>query len=223
MKDKIKEIFINLGADLCGVASVDLFVNSPEGFHPKDIFSDCKSVIVFAKKIPKGLANVNPRIVYRQFNNVALTEIDRIAYLGSNELEKIPNAIAVPIPCDNPYDYWDEENLEGKGTLSMKHAAVLAGIGTLGKNTLLLNSKYGNMLTLGAVLTNLDLPSDPPARDICLKGCRICIDNCPGKAINENHVTQKNCRKCAYGSNDRGLWVVNCNKCRINCPMSLGL
>lgn len=142
MKDKIKEIFINLGADVCGIANVDLFIDTPKGFHPIDIFSECKSVIVFAKKIPKGLACVSPRIIYQQFNSIGPVELDRIAYRASNEIEKIYDAIAVPIPSDSPYDYWDAENLEGRGTISMKHAAVLAGIGTLGKSTLLLNSKY---------------------------------------------------------------------------------
>lgn len=29
------------------------------------------------------------------------------------------------MPCDNPYEYWDEEKLQGKGLISMKHTAVL--------------------------------------------------------------------------------------------------
>lgn len=222
MKDKIKEIFINLGAEVCGVANIDLFTDVPKGFHPTDIYSDCKSVIVFAKKIPKGLTHVNPRIVYQNFNSISNVELDRIAYLASNEIEKLYNGIAVPIPSDGPYDYWNENNLEGRGIISMKHTAVLAGIGTLGKSTLLLNSEYGNMLNIGAVLTNLNLSSDAPAENICIKGCRLCIDNCPVSAISEHGVNQKLCRNCAYASNDRGFDVVNCNKCRTVCPVALG-
>ncbi len=222
MKEKIKEIFINLGAEVCGVASIDLFFDAPKGFHPTDIYPDCKSVIVFAKKAPRGLAYVSPRIIYQHFNYLNLDEVDRIAYEASNEIEKIYNGIVVPIPSDGPYDYWDSENLEGRGIISMKHSAVLAGLGVLGKSTLLLNSQYGNMLSIGAVLTNLDLPSDPPAENICIKECRSCINNCPVNAINENGVNQKLCRQFAYATNDRGFDVVNCNKCRIICPMALG-
>lgn len=222
MKDKIKEIFINLGAEVCGVANIDLFIDTPKGFHPTDIYPDCKSVIVFAKKIPRGLAYVSPRIIYQHFNSISPVEVDRIAYLASNEIEKIYKVITVPIPSDGPYDYWDAKNLEGRGIISMKDAAVLAGIGTLGKSTLLLNSQYGNMLSIGAVLTNLNLPSDAPAENICIKGCSLCIDNCPVNAINEYGVNQKLCRKCAYASNDRGFDVVNCNKCRTICPMAFG-
>ena len=39
----------------------------------------------------------------------------------------------------------------------MKHTAVLCGIGALGKNTLLLNPQYGNELTIGVILTDLNL------------------------------------------------------------------
>jgi len=222
MKDKIKEIFINFGAEVCGVANIDLFIDAPKGFHPRDIYSDCKSVIVFAKKIPMGLAYVSPRIIYQHFNNMSPVVLDTIAYLACNEIEKTQEAIAVPIPSDGPYDYWDAKNLEGRGTISMKHAAVLAGIGTLGKSTLLFNSQYGNMLNIGAVLTNLNLPSDSASENICIKGCSNCIDNCPVGAINEYGVNQKLCRKCAYASNDRGFEVVNCNKCRTICPMAFG-
>jgi epoxyqueuosine reductase len=222
VKDKIKEIFINLGAEVCGVANIDLFIDAPKGFHPADIYPDCKSVIVFAKKVPSGLAYVSPRIIYQHFNSISNVEVDRIAYLASNEIERIYNGITVPVPSDCPYDYWDAKNMEGRGVISMKDAAVLAGIGALGKSTLLLNNQYGNMLSIGAVLTNLNLSSDTPAENICIKGCGLCINNCPINAINEYGVNQRLCRKCAYGSNDRGFDVVNCNKCRTICPMAFG-
>lgn len=223
MKNEIKEIFLKQGADICGVANIDLFGDTPEGFRPTDIYSDCKSVIVFAKAVPKGAALVGSRIVYMHYNELTEAELDRIAFRAANEIEKtFRGAIAVPLPADNPYDYWEAENTKGHGILSMKHAAVRAGIGALGKSTILLNSRYGNMIDLCAVLTNLDLPSDPPAENICLENCHLCVDNCPVNAIHENSVNQKLCRKNSYGVNDRGFSVVNCNRCRVKCPMVFG-
>jgi len=222
MKEKIKELFINLGAEICGVANIDRFIDAPKGFHPADIYIDCKSVIVFAKSLPRGIAKVNPRIIYNHFNSVSAMELDRIAYIASIEIEKQYNVVAIPIPCDGPYDCWDEEKMEGRGTISMKHAGALAGIGTLGNNTLLINNNYGNMLNIGVVLTNLNLPSDPLAEKLCIDGCNLCKDSCPVNAIGEMGVNQKLCRKCAYGSNERGFDVVNCNKCRTVCPMAFG-
>lgn len=222
MKDKIKEIFINLGAEVCGIANIDSFTDAPQGFHPADIYPDAKSIIVFAKRIPRGITKVNPRIIYGHFNDMIPVELDKIAYLASIEIENKYNAIVVPIPSDGPYDYWDADNMEGRGLISMKHAAVLAGIGSLGKSTILLNNQYGNMLTIGAVLTNLDLPSDMAAESICIKGCSLCVDNCPANAIAEDSVNQKLCRTHTYGQNARGYGVVNCNKCRTICPMAFG-
>lgn len=222
MKEEIRDIFIKLGAEVCGVANIDRFSNAPKGFHPVDIYEDCRSVIVFSKTLPKGIVQVSPRIIYQHFNSIGPIELDRIAYLASIEIERCYNGHAVPLPSDGPYDCWDAGNMEGRGILSMKHAAVLAGIGTLGKNTLLLNSKYGNMLNIGAVLTDLNLSSDALAEDICIKGCQLCINNCPVNAIGESGVNQKLCRNHTYGSNERGFDIVNCNKCRTICPMSFG-
>ena len=121
---------------------------------------------------------------------------------------------------DGPYEYWDAEKLEGRGLLSMKHAAVQAGIGTLGKNTLLLNSHYGNRLSIGAVLTDLDLPSDPLAEEICINGCQLCLDSCPVKALDGQTANQKLCRQHSYATNARGYEVVTCNTCRVVCPVN---
>ena len=51
---KVKEIMKNLGADLCGIASLDRFADAPEGYHPTDVFPLCKSVISFACRFPVG-------------------------------------------------------------------------------------------------------------------------------------------------------------------------
>lgn len=52
------------------------------------------------------------------------------------------NGICVPIPSDDPYEYWETETMTGKGLLSMKHVAVACGIGQIGKSSLLLNPEY---------------------------------------------------------------------------------
>lgn len=221
MKNEIKEIFIRLGCDICGVTNVDRFDNAPKGFHPRDIYEDCKSVIVFAKAIPNSIAKVNPRIIYQHFNNIGPIILDRIAYEAALHIER-NYGYAVPIPSDGPYEYWDEEKLEGRGLLSMKHAAVNAGIGTLGKNTMLINSQFGSMLNIGAVLTDLDLPSDPFVEEVCIKNCRTCLDSCPVNALDGQYVNQSLCRTNTYGKNARGYDVVNCNQCRVVCPRAFG-
>lgn len=222
MKSQIKELILSLGADVCGVSNVDRFSEAPEGFHPRDIFPDCKSVIVFGISLPKGLTKVEPRLIYGHFNYGTCPEVDWVALKAAKEMERLFGEYTVPIPSDGPYEYWDVTKLEGRGLISMKHAAVLAGLGTLGKNTLLLNEEYGNLLTLGVVLSELDLPSDPLAESICLENCSICVNNCPAEALDGQRANQTRCRPNTYGTNARGFNTVNCNKCRIVCPMRFG-
>ena len=193
MEERIKEILKQLGADDYGIANIERFANSPSGFHPADIYKDCRSVIVFAKCMPKGLAYVSPRIAYIRATEVNLNELDRIGVLASIEIEKA-GGIAVPIPSDSPYEYWDAERLEGRGIFSMRHAAQLSGLGSMGKSNLIINKKFGTMLNFGAILTNLDLKSDLLSEEMCLPNCRICLDNCPQKALNGLNVNQKICR-----------------------------
>lgn len=161
-------------------------------------------------------------MIYGHFNNNVCHEVDRIGLKCAKIIERDYSAIAVPIPCDGPYEYWEVENMHGKGLISMKHAAVLSGLGEIGKSTLLLNPQYGNLLTLGAILTNLDLKSDELSESVCIKGCRKCIDACPVHAINNGTVNQKLCRLNAYGKTARGFDTVDCNKCRVVCPMRYG-
>ena len=184
------------------------------------IYSDCKSVISFALAIPQGLTKVNPRLIYGHFNYMSCPEIDNIAFKSAKKMEELFKCVAVPVPCDCPYEYWDTEKKEGRGLLSMKHAAVQAGLGSIGKNMLLINKRYGNLLTLGAILTNLVLPSDMISESICITNCNKCVEACPVKAIENGTVNQKLCRENTYDKTKRGFDTVDCNKCRVVCPVN---
>lgn len=222
MKEQIKKRILELGADVCGVANIDRFSEAPAGFHPRDLFPDCRSAVVFGVALPRGLAQVEPRLIYGHFNSIAAQEADFIAFRAAKEIERRWGGQAVPLPSDGPYEYWEAEKLEGRGLISMKHAAVLVGLGTLGRSTLLLNETFGNQLILGAVLTDIDLASDPLARRICLENCRLCIESCPVQALDGLRADQAKCRPNTYGTNARGFDTVNCNRCRTVCPMRFG-
>ncbi len=222
MESTVKKIVLELGADLCGLAHIESFSQAPPGFHPADIFSRCRSVVVLAKRLPRGAGEVNPRIVYNRANDLNILEVDRLAYLSALAIENL-GATAVPLPSDSPYDYWDEAKSRGRGVLSMRHSAVLAGRGRLGRSTRGCNRQFGNMLTLGAGLTDRDLKSDPPAEELCPDNCGLCLKACPSRALDGTTVDQQRCRPHTYGVNARGFGVVNCNLCRTGCPLSLGV
>jgi epoxyqueuosine reductase len=84
------------------------------------------------------------------------------------------------------------------GPINERVLAKHAGLGWLGKNTLLLNERLGSFFFLGVILTTLDLPptlgtSDVPPPDRC-GTCRKCIDACPTQALVEPYVMDA--RKC---------------------------
>ncbi len=223
MKEEIRNAILGFGADLCGFAAAERFTEAPKGFQPQDIFPGCQTVIVIAMALPKGLLAVDSRIIYGYFNEMSCPIVDNISFKAAQFLEKNYSQIAVPLPCDAPYDYWNSEKMEGRGLISMKHAAVQAGFGALGKNSLLLNSRYGNLLTVGAILTDMKIESDPRAASICIEGCDLCIRNCPVQALDGVGANQKFCRTRAYGKTERGFGTVDCNKCRTICPRRFGI
>lgn len=218
---EIKKIVLSLGADLCGIASVDRFDKAPEGFHPKDLYSECKSVIVFAKKLPESIFYSNSFIPYSFVDDIALHEILRLSFEISVKLEKL-NISAMPIPSE-PYDYWDKDSMTGKGMISLKHAGYLAGLGVIGRNSLLCNPQFGNLIKLGAVIANVDIEADPIINyDFCSDNCNLCIDNCPSGALGGESVIQRNCRLNSEGSTEKGAPITICNNCRKICPNRTG-
>ncbi len=221
-KNTIKKIGYELGADICGVASIDRFYKAPKGFHPKDIFPETKSVIVFGKKFPESVFFSKNPIPYSCCDEVALSEIMKITYEFSNRLEK-EKVIAVPIPSE-PYDYWDDKNMVGKGMISLKHAACLAGLGSLGRNNLFYNYEYGNLIKLGALLIDLNLESDPIREfNFCKDECGLCIKQCPVGALNEMPVNQKKCRQNSESTTKKGAPITVCYNCRMICPYRAGI
>ena len=84
------------------------------------------------------------------------------------------------------------------GPLNERVLAKHAGLGWLGKNTLLLNERIGSFFFLGVILTTLDLqPSlgtaDVPPADRC-GSCRKCIEACPTGALVDAYVMDA--RRC---------------------------
>ena len=77
--------------------------------------------------------------------------------------------------------------------LSQKKMAQLAGLGAIGKNSLLINPTYGPWIRLQSILTDAPLtPDQPYTTDLC-KNCTKCIDACPTKALTPYTIDPEKC------------------------------
>jgi len=218
----MKKFVLSKGADLVGIASVSRFEGAPDGHKPEDILPDAKTVIVLAKRIPNGVVMDGPATSYHNMMIIFYDQLDLIAHEMAIYIEQ-QGAVAIPVPSDDPYYDWNPDKVHGRGDLSHKHAAQAAGLGKLGKNSLLITPEFGNRVQLVSVVTNLNLESDPLVEDeLCPSKCIICIESCPVKAItNGQQVNQRVCRSHMFLKLPKGQIIYGCRECRKVCPVGI--
>lgn len=72
------------------------------------------------------------------------------------------------------------------GHLSHRVLGYYAGLGFIGKSTLLVTPKYGARVRLVTVLTDAPFEPTGPRNSSECGDCRACVDLCPANAIKEN-------------------------------------
>ncbi len=142
--------------------------------------------------------------------------------------------------CDALHDVWPDEQyktcVDSAPILEREHAAR-AGLGWVGKHTLLIHPQLGSWLLLGEIVTTLELETAEqtaehedapiPGADHC-GTCTRCIDACPTDCITPYQLNASRCISYLTiehrGEIDPSLhepmgdWIAGCDVCQEVCP-----
>jgi epoxyqueuosine reductase len=115
------------------------------------------------------------------------------------------------------------------GPVPERELAQRAGLGWIGKNTMLITPGRGSYSLLASVFTNVELATDRPFRADRCGSCTRCLDACPTMAFPSPRVLDAS--RCIsyvtieYGgdvapelASDMGSWVFGCDVCQDVCP-----
>ncbi|MEN3044043.1 MAG: tRNA epoxyqueuosine(34) reductase QueG [Candidatus Hydrothermales bacterium] len=181
----------------------------------KKVYSDVKSILVVAVPYKK--------LYFEKFKIASYAlHVDYHKFLY-NKLKKIMEETKKNFKDIDYKIYVDT------GPILERMFARKAGLGFIGKNTMLISFKKGSYLVLGIVLMNCYVESDREVKKNYCGNCQRCIEACPTKAIIKPFVLDSN--KCIsyHTVENKGEipdeiskklngWIFGCDICQEVCP-----
>jgi epoxyqueuosine reductase len=245
LAEQIKLWSSELGFSSMGITDIDLSQDQRylEKWLEKGYHGEMKYMERHGKKRsrPAELVQGTKRIISlsmnylpENYNGLELLEEDKKAFVSGyargrdyhkimrSRLKKLVSKIKVHSSHENRVFVDSAPVLE-------KALAQKAGLGWIGKNTLLLNKNTGSYFFLGEIYTDLELPIDEPKIVNHCGSCTSCMDVCPTKAF--EGPNQLDARKCIsyltieYKGSIKeelrpmmGNRIFGCDDCQIFCP-----
>ena len=183
---------------------------------PIKILPECKLILVLAVPYTpagKGQAGVAAYALGDDYHEVLQPRLEAlVAFLEEQTGGPVPNR-------------WYTDT----GPVLERDLARRAGLGWIGKNSMLIHPKKGSFFFLAEILLGIDLPPDPPFESDHCGTCTRCLDACPtgcilpdrtldaGRCI--SYLTIEN--KGEIPENLRplvGEWLFGCDVCQQVCP-----
>ena len=242
LTEQIKAEARRLGFTLTGVTTpdppdhLDFFHNwISKGFHasmdwiaverslerrsdPRVILPECKSILVLGSPYPapkgnlKG-GNIASYALNQDYHDVLPDKLKRL-------VKFLEEKVGHPVP-----NRWYTDT----GPVLEKELAMRAGLGWIGKNTLLINRDHGSYFLISEILLGLDLVADLPITESFCGSCTNCLDTCPTGALREPYTLDAN-RCISYLTIEHreeiplelrpqiGDWIFGCDICQVVCP-----
>jgi len=215
----VKEYGIKAGANVVGIAASKDFSLAPDGFKPTDVLPECLSVIVLGATFsPEVLCDIDE---YTTSRNEMLTALTSIAKETAKRIKGDGYNTKVISAAGGKWVDGDGRK-EQFGYISLKHAAEIAGLGFIGKNYLLTNPQYGNLLWFSAVLTDAELTPDEKTQSDMCDNCNKCVVACPAGALDDLAAFER--RGCSkFFTIEDKKFKIKCFLCRTICPNSSGV
>ncbi len=240
MKQKITEIANLTGIEIIGFTNVldytylyEFLDNRTQRGHnsefeepdinkrldARNVFQKCKSIIAIGVPYAEGFKKPDA-------NDKGLLSVSSYGEDYHKKLGALLKKLAEEIKKDINFEY---EICVDTSPLIDREICKNAGLGSYGKNTLLINDKFGSFINLGYLLTDLEIECDNRTNNINICGdCNICVKSCPNGAILRkgginakrciSYLTQtKNYISLEYRKNMRNQ-IYGCDVCQIVCP-----
>jgi epoxyqueuosine reductase len=199
LKEEIRNYAQEIGVDDIGFASVENY-NSPNSPPINEIYPKAKTIIVMGFQPLDNYDSENIQIassgskIVSDFANACTYKLAR--YIKQKFKAKVISITQTPV------------NINKKTTLpfadlSLRHAAVAAGLGTFGRHNLVIHPIFGTKIRFTAIITNLEIRPDVPIKDSLCTDCDICVKQCPAKALDEEGRTDV--MKCMLNSQPNGF------------------
>jgi epoxyqueuosine reductase QueG len=185
LNDEIRTLIEDQRIPVWGSSSAMKMANEPPGCQPEDLLPGARSLLCFGTPLPRAVYRVpvyGLETVWRA-QNLNYRRLDTLSTQFASILEENGER-ALPIFGCYPLEI--NKSGDVAGYLNLIRMGAVVGIGVVGRNGLLINSRYGARLMLGGVITTATLPEirypmvDEPG---CPPDCRICEEACPVKAI----------------------------------------
>lgn len=203
-----------------GIKGLEYLKNTMEKrMNPKEKFPWAKGIIVLGvnyyqgvfPKVKKGECKISRYAVGRDYHHVLGKMLEELTLFirsnsGAQELK-----------------YYTDT-----GPVLEKELARRAGLGWIGKNTLLITEKYGSWIFLGEIITDIDFEPDLPSENKC-GDCSSCHDSCPSNALKTPYKLEiESCTSYQTTENPGPLsgwfpspenpFVFGCDICQEVCP-----
>jgi len=191
LTEKVKARAFSSGADLVGIVSTERVDAVPRYWigwqiqdytkEPKYYMRDSKSIIVLGYQ------------AWDDIHEVVVVRGDRKEFPVYHRIRLLTRRISSFL------ESLGYKTIVYPELLPQKRMAQLAGLGNFGKNTLIINPRYGPWIRLHSILTDAEMVPDKPFEEDLCRDCSECIKACPVGALKPYVVDSE---KCLLGIND---------------------